>query len=69
MALKLENNAPNSAFAPYRLSADKQYVVTDLETAESLDVLGKDIDGTKLAQLAGNKSSWIVEIRPKKATL
>jgi alpha-galactosidase len=69
MALKLENNAPNSAFAPYRLISDREYVVTDLETAESLDVLGKDIDGTKLAQLAGNKSSWIVEIRPKKATL
>jgi alpha-galactosidase len=66
MSMKLEGEAPVATFGPYGLDPVREYVVTDLETAKSLEVLGKDITDTQLAELADNARSWLVEIRPKK---
>jgi alpha-galactosidase len=67
MAVTLHGATQPSKFSPAHLLADKQYVVTDLETRASVDLLGRDVTSQKLAQIANNASSWILEIRPKEA--
>ena len=67
MAVKLDEDTRASTFIPAHLLADKQYLVTDLETKDSATLLGKEITYEALAQLAGGASSWILEIRPKEA--
>ena len=67
MAVKLDEDTQASTFIPAHLLADKQYLVTDLETKDSATLLGKEITSEALAQLAGGASSWILEIRPKEA--
>jgi alpha-galactosidase len=67
MSVKLEKDAKSSTFRPAHLSADKHYIVTDLETTASASFLGKEITAQTLARLAGEASSWILEIRPKEA--
>ena len=67
MSVKLEADAKPSTFSPAQLLADKQYVVTDLETLASAFLLGREINASALAQLAGNARSWIIEIRPREA--
>lgn len=69
MLLKLENSAHSAKFRPTQLEANQHYVVVDLETHNSSTVLGKELTGELLSEIAGNKNSWIVEIRPEKARL
>ncbi len=67
MAVSLDVGAKPSTFSAAHLLADKQYVVTDLETRVSVDLLGRDVSSQALAKIANNARSWIVEIRPKEA--
>jgi hypothetical protein len=69
MSLKLESNAKTAMFKPAQLDDSQQYVVLDLGTQNSVTALGKDLNAESLSKLAGNKSSWIVEIRPTQARL
>ena len=69
MSLKLESDAKPAMFKPAQLDDSQQYAVADLETQNSVTALGKDLNAESLAKLAGNKSSWIVEIRPTQAGL
>ena len=69
LSLKLENSAHSAKFRPTQLDDNQRYVVVDLETHNSSTVLGKEFTAELLAEIAGNKNSWIVEIRPEKASL
>ena len=69
LSLKLENSAHSAKFRPTQLDDNQRYVVVDLETHNSSTVLGKEFTAELLAEIAGNKNSWIVEIRPEKANL
>ena len=69
MSLKLESDAKPAMFKQAQLDDSQQYAVADLETQNSVTALGKDLNAESLAKLAGNKSSWIVEIRPTQAGL
>ena len=69
MSLKLESDAKPAMFKPTQLDDSQQYAVLDLETQNSVTALGKDLNAESLSKLAGNKSSWIVEIRPTRAGL
>jgi alpha-galactosidase len=69
ISLKLENSAQSAKFRPTQLEINQRYVVVDLETHNSSTVLGKELTGELLSEIAGNKNSWIVEIRPEKARL
>ena len=69
LSLKLENSAHSAKFRPTQLDDNQRYVVVDLETHNSSTVLGKELTGELLSEIAGNKNSWIVEIRPEKARL
>jgi alpha-galactosidase len=69
LSLKLENSAHSAKFRPTQLDDNQRYVVVDLETHNSSTVLGRELTGELLSEIAGNKNSWIVEIRPEKANL
>ena len=69
MSLKLESDAKPAMFKPVQLDDGQQYSVLDLETQNSVTAFGKNLNAESLAKLAGNKSSWIVEIRPTQAEL
>ena len=69
LSLKLENSAHSAKFRPTQLDDNQRYVVVDLETHNSSTVLGRELTGELLSEIAGNKNSWIVEIRPEKASL
>jgi len=69
LSLKLENSAHSAKFRPTQLDDNQRYVVVDLETHNSSTVLGRELTGELLSEIAGKKNSWIVEIRPEKANL
>ena len=69
LSLKLENSAHSAKFRPTQLDDNQRYVVVDLETHNSSTVLGRELTGELLSEIAGKKNSWIVEIRPEKASL
>jgi len=69
ISLKLENSAQSAKFRPTQLESNQRYVVIDLETHNSSTVLGKELTGELLSEIAGDKNSWIVEIRPEKGRL
>jgi hypothetical protein len=69
MSLKLESDAKPAMFKPVQLDDSQQYAVVDLETQNSVTALGKKLNAESLSKLAGNKSSWIVEIRPTRPGL
>jgi len=67
MSVKLESSAKLAVFRPNHLEDGEQYAVVDLETQNSAIAFGKDLNSEFLSELAGNKNSWIVQIRPTQA--
>lgn len=69
VSLKLEESATSARFTPTQLDGGREYKVVDLESRNAVSALGKEIDTELLSTITGNKTSWIVEIRPKQAGL